>query len=288
MSRALYTNGDGIPANTSTGTFFQPRNTINAFVTNGDEVPMDNGTVKQEEKTETVETTTVKAGTTVSCDPTGVTYDEFLKKTGNTDDAFGITRLSSNDVTFPEVVLDKGVLQKTTAGMQVSSFYLQAQTFKDKGFVILPEDGGVENNYCPKGKYERNWEITASGADKIKEGEQEHCNDFTLAFNISLAKFRDAVNAAAGKKFASDAGAKAYLEKQTKVHPDKWNDYFWCLAGKTRERDTNNWHLPKLISPHINKTCNKAVIRLGSMNLAEIGKHPSEEIIKDCETKKGK
>lgn len=273
--------------------FFQPRpvvnngdegyerNAITALVPNGDKTE-----TKEEAPSETVAPTEITAITTATCNPTGVSYADFLKATGNIDDAFGVTTVDSNHVTFPDVVLKGGVLQKTTAGMQVSSFYLQAQTFKDKGVVILQDDAGGENNYCMHGKYERYWEITQRGADKVKEGEQEHCNDFMMAFDLTLAKYRDAVNSTAGKKFASDAAAKAYLQKQTKVHPDKWQSTFWCLAGKTRDRDKMNWHLPKNINPRINKTCDKAILRLWDTNLPEIGKHPSAEIINGCDGKK--
>jgi hypothetical protein len=260
--------------------------TVTGFVENGDKE--ETGGAKDEiaPKEEAV----TKEVPSAACDPTGVTYDDFLKQSGNIDDAFGLTRLSSSNMLFPAVALKKGVLEATSASMQVSSIYLQAQTFKDKGIVILPEDGGVENNSCPKGRYQRHWEITPSGATKIKEGEQEHCNDFILAFNNSLAVFRDAVNDASSKKikFSSETAAKNYLKRKTKVHPDQWIPTFWCLAGKTKIRDTMNWHLPKFISPRVDKNCAKAVVRLQSMNLPEVGKHSSEEIIKDCEPAKKK
>lgn len=253
--------------------FFQSPKIISSFVENGDS-----------EASQQVPTTTVTAApaATSPCSPVGVTYDEFLKQTGNIDDSFGITTLSSADVVMPEVVLNKGVLQKTSASFQANSFFLKAQTFKDKGIVILQDDGDATNNYCPKGRYERHWLVTASGADKIKEGEQEHCDDFTLAFNLTLAKYRDAVNSAAGKSFASEKKAKTFLEKKTGVHPDKWAGVFWCLASKTKDRDKMNWHLPKYINPRINKACDKAVVTLSTANLPEIGKHKPDEIIKDC------
>lgn len=224
------------------------------------------------------------------CDPVGVSHSDFLKQSGNTDDAFGLTRLSSDNVVFPAVTLKKGILEKTEASMQVSSIFLQAQTFKDKGVVVLQEDGGAEHNYCPRGKYERYWEITPGGANKIKEGEQEHCNDFMLAFDSSLAKYRDAVNEAAAKKvkFRSEREARNYLKRKTKVHPDQWISTFWCLAFKTKIRDEMNWHLPKFISPRVDKNCSKAVIRFQGNNLPEVGKHGSNEIIKDCEPGKKK
>ncbi len=253
--------------------FFPSQKKIKAFVTN------DGGETEQQDGGSSFSAAPASGA---SCNPAAVTYDEFLKQTGNIDDSFGITTLNSGDVTFPEVVLKNGKLQKTGAGFNASSFFLKAQSFKDRGVVILQDEGGAENNYCPKGRYERHWLITTSGADRIKEGEQEHCDDFNLAFNLTLAKYRDAVNSAAGKSFASEKKANAFLEKKTSVHPDKWQSVFWCLASKTKERDTMNWHLPKFINPRINKTCDKAIVTLSAMNLPEIGKHKSDEIIKDC------
>ncbi|MDR6943344.1 hypothetical protein [Mucilaginibacter pocheonensis] len=247
----------------------------------------DNGEVKQDGGVTEVKPTEIKASTGPSCDPKGVTIDEFLKQSGNTDDSFGKTTLNRADLTNPEVVLKNGVLQTTTAGMPVSSFYLLPQTFKDKGSLTIQEGGGgADQNYCPKGTYDKYWQINQSGSDKIKAGEQEHCSDFTLAFNLSLAKFRDAVNDAAGKQFGSDAIAKTYLEKQTGVHPDQWNNYFWCLASKTKERDTQKWHSPKSVRTKVDEHCQKAIMLLSAANLPDVGQHPSAEIIKDCDTKK--
>ncbi|HKH59482.1 MAG TPA: hypothetical protein VKA49_01555 [Flavitalea sp.] len=264
--------------------FIQPRS-VRGFVMNADE----GGDGDSTKGTGTLQYEPAKKSSSV-CDPVGVSLADFLKQSGNTDDAFGLTRLSSDNIVFPAVSVKKGILEKTDASMQVSSIFLQAQTFKDKGVVILQEDGGVEHNYCPKGKYDRHWEITQGGANKIKEGEQEHCNDFILAFNSSLAKYRDAVNEAGTKKikFGSEKEAKNYLKRKTKVHPDQWISTFWCLASKTKIRDEMNWHLPKFISPRVDKNCTKAVIRFQSNNLPEVGKHGSDEIIKDCEPAKKK
>jgi hypothetical protein len=263
--------------------FFRPKRDITCLVAKHEEVKIDakipqekQGTPAQEGVKEAVETVSK------TCEPQGLTYDEFLKKTGNINDALGITRLAGKDVVMPQVVLDKKVLQKTEASMQISSFFLKPQEFKDNGIVILQEDGDPRNNYCPKGRYENHWLITQSGADKIKEGEQEHCNDFKLAFNLTLAKYRDAVNASAGKKFSSDKAVKKFIKKKTGVDPDSWAKVFWCLASKTKERDKMNWHLPKFIDARIDKSCKKAVVTLRAGNLPEIGKHQSNEIIKDC------
>ncbi|MBB6109498.1 hypothetical protein SAMN05421821_10490 [Mucilaginibacter lappiensis] len=272
------------------------RKQINAFVgpveaettqvTHAEILPQD-GVVQQEgENKDEVNPTEIKASTGPNCDPQGITIDQFLNQSGNTDDSFGKTTLNRDDVTFPEAILKNGELQKTVAGMPVSSFYLLPQTFKDKGSVII-QDGGSseENHFCPKGTYDKHWQITQSGSNKIKEGEQEHCSDLTLAFNLSLAKFRDAVNSAAGKKFSSQSQANKYLEKQIGVHPDQWNNYFWCLASKTRIRDTQKWHYPKSLRTRVDEHCQKAITVLGTSNLPDIGLHPSTEIIKDCDAK---
>nr|DAK73164.1 MAG TPA: hypothetical protein [Bacteriophage sp.] len=266
--------------------FVSPVETETIQATAPEILPQD-GIIQQEGgNKDEVKPTEIKASTGPSCDPQGVTIDQFLSQSGNTDDSFGKTTLNRDDVTFPEVILKNGELQKTVAGMPVSSFYLLPQTFKDKGSVIIQEGGsGEENHFCPKGTYDKHWQITPAGSDKIKEGEQEHCSDLTLAFNLSLAKFKDAVNSAAGKKFASQSQANTYLEKQTGVHPDQWNNYFWCLASKTRIRDTQKWHYPKSLRTRVDEHCQKAITVLGAANLPDIGQHPSTEIIKDCDVK---
>lgn len=259
----------------------------NTVVTDDNATMLDNGAIKEDAGTETTKTTEIKASNTASCDPQGVTIDEFLKQAGNTDDSFGKTTLNRSDVTFPEVALNaNGELQTTAAGMPVKSFFLLPQTFKDKGSVIIQEGGGGEEHHlCPKGSYDKYWQINQSGSDKIKEGEQEHCSDFTLAYNLSLALFRNEVNKAAGQKFKSVALAKAFLEKQTGVHPDQWNDFFWCLATKTKTRDSQKWHTPTLLRTRVNEQCNKAITILSASNLPEIGKHAPADIIKDCDAK---
>lgn len=255
---------------------------VQAYVPKNDE--SEDKTAKQEQKQTEDAPKADKPVSDASCEPKGVSYAEFLAQSGNIDDAFGLTSVSEGDVTMPEVVLNKGVLQKTSAALQASSLYMKAQTFEDTQVAILSEPGDRRNHYCPQGRYPRKWIITPSGADKIKEGEQEHCNDFIYAFNLSLAKFRDAVNVTAGHKFVSGKSAKAFLQKKTGIHPDKWNGYFWCLARKTKERDSSNWHLPR-IDAVINEDCSKAVIHIQGSDLPEIGKHPSSEIIKDCKEK---
>ncbi len=279
-------NGSDDGAEKQINAFVSPVETKNVPVANPEISPKDSVAQQEGGNKDEVKPTEIKASTGPSCDPQGVTIDQFLKQAGNTDDSFGKTTLKRDDVTFPEVVLKNGELQKTTAGMPVSSFYLLPQTFKDKGSVIIQDGGsGEENHFCPKGTYDKHWQITQSGSDKIKEGEQEHCSDLTLAFNLSLAKFREAVNSAAGKKFSSQSQANTYLEKQTGVHPDQWNNYFWCLASKTRIRDTQKWHYPKSLRTRVDEHCQKAITVLSAGNLPDIGQHPSADIIKDCDIK---
>jgi hypothetical protein len=255
---------------------------ITTFV--GKEGETGDGAVKEETGLQEVKTTEIKAINGTACDPKGVTIDVFLNETGKIGDAFGVTNLIPNDVTMPEVTLVNGVLQKTSAGLAARSFYLLPQTFKDKFTHNVQDPSGEEDNFCPPKAYDRYWEINQAGSDKVKEGEQEHCNDFNLAYTLSIAKFRDAVNTAAdtGKQFKSDAAAKAYLKTQTGIHPDKWSDNFWCLATKSKLRDANKWHQPPNIKPKVDKHCLKAIMLLGANSLPEIGKHPSTEIIKDC------
>ncbi len=234
---------------------------------------------------QTLPTTQITANSSPNCTPQGVMIDVYLSQSGDTDKSLGVTNLNRSDVNVPGVNLLNGILQKTTAGFQATSFFLLPQIFKDKGSLSLQETGDINNNSCPKGTYPKYLNITQSGSDTIRDGENEHCSDFKLAFDLSLAKFRDAINSTT-QTFGSDAQAKSSLQQQTGVHPDKWGDNFWCLASKSKERDTQNWHSPKFVRARVDQSCQKAVANINPGNLPEIGKHPSTEIIKDCDTKK--
>ena len=232
-----------------------------------------------------------KAGTagatsvTSNCVPTGFSRADFLKNGGTTAE-FGLTALTVSDATFPALDLvrkGKGVqVQATTAALpRISSIFTQAGVFDEGEATVLGDEGD-----CPPGKYPLRWVISAGGAQKIQEGEQEHCNDFNLAFDLSLGKYRDVINQLAAPKtiFANESAVKKHLKKIVGFEFDDLFTVFACLAKKSLVRDRNDWHrpVPTTRPPSFKNNCEFVRAIVSESSLRRIGLHDSTEIIKDC------
>lgn len=222
---------------------------------------------------------------TSNCAPTGFSRADFLKNGGTTAE-FGLTALTVSAATFR--VLDlvrkgKGVqVQPTTATLpKISSIFTQAGVFDEGEATVLGDEGD-----CPPGKYPLRWVISTGGAQKIQEGEQEHCNDFNLAFDLSLGKYRDAINQLATKKkiFANESAVKKHLKQIVGFEFDGLFTVFACLAKKSLIRDHDDWHtpVPAIRSPSFKNNCEFARAIVSEHSLRQIGLHDSAEIIKDC------
>ncbi len=216
-----------------------------------------------------------------TCTPVGLSRSDYLAISGTSTDNFGYTVLEGSQMTFPQVQLEavgrRFRLRPTTAALPaIPSYYTEASMFNE-GHYDYEGD-----RLCPAGRYDKRWSITTSGAEKIREGEQEHCQDFQYAFDISLKRYRDEVNrvAASRRRFRSQEQAEAYLEQQTGMAPADWNSEFERLAGLTRLRDTRNWHNP-IIRPSLDhRRCNHVRINLTGRSFPQIGRYPSSDIIR--------
>jgi Domain of unknown function (DUF4157) len=223
------------------------------------------------------------------CAPRGLKRAAFLKEPHTSPDDFGLTRLVASDATVPAVVTKPvrgGVrIQPTAAALPViPSVFTGADTFTE-GESHFVNNGG--RNLCTSGKKPIHWVITAQGADKIREGEQDHCADFQLAFDLSLKRYADATNALAKRTFGSQAEAERAVTKAVGIAPAKWFGAFACLARKTKIRDNQKWHTPRprMREPRIEDNCDFVTAFVTESSLPEVGqaKHPSSEIIKDCD-----
>jgi hypothetical protein len=166
----------------------------------------------------------------------------------------------------------------------ITSVYTTRGTFTVGEAILSSESDG-----CASGRYPIHWNIRSDGAQKIREGELEHCADFQYAFALSIKRYADAVNASArsGRVFASQRAAERYITRQVGVAPDRWSDVFTCLVGKTLVRDGNDrnpgWHTPRptQIPPNSRNGCNLQFV-IGGNSLRHVGQHAPGEVIKDC------
>ena len=222
---------------------------------------------------------------TSNCVPTGFSRVDFLKNGGTTAE-FGLTTLTVSDATFPALDLVRkgkgGQVQSTTATLpKISSIFTQADVFDEGEATVLGDEGD-----CPPGKYPLRWIISTGGAQKIQEGEQEHCNDFNLAFDLSLGKYRDAINQLATQKkiFANESAVKKHLGQIVGFEFDDLFTVFACLAKKSLIRDRNDWHkpVPTTRSPSFQNDCKFARAIVSENSLRQIGVHASTEIIQGC------
>ncbi len=222
------------------------------------------------------------------CSPKGLRRADYLKEPGTSVNDFGLTTLDVTATTFPAVVTkkDKGGLkmEPTVAALPtIPSVFTGVDSFVEGEAVFIDQDGTTG---CPSGrKLPIRWLIGGSGADKIRDGEQEHCADFQLAFDLSLKRYADAVNgfAASGRRFASQAAAEKAVTRKVGAPPDTWFDVFLCLTRKTLLRDRRDLHKPHphTRGPRPGGTCEVRAIVDGS-SLPKVGTVPSADIIKDC------
>lgn len=228
------------------------------------------------------------ASATPTCTPTGFSRADYLTQPGTSVNDFGLTRLSIGSVTFPTVSTTRSRgrfrVDPTTAALPtIPSVFTQAGTFDEGTAHFIDQDG---TSGCPSGRIPLRWLITSTGAAKIREGEQEHCSDFQLAFDLSLARYAAAVNAiaAAGTTFASQARAERAVQARVGVAPADWQTVFTCLAQKTLIRDRHNDHLPQpdRRPPRLADSCAFARIIVSDRSLRRVGQTSSASLVQGC------
>lgn len=225
-----------------------------------------------------------------TCDPTGLARKDYLAQPNTSKEDFGLTRFAgmvSMALTTRKV---KGgvMLEPLQVGLPaITSVYTKADTFIEGDGVVLSQEGAE----CPGGKVPLQWRIFVPGADRIRQGEMEHCEDLQYAYDVTFGWYGQVVDSliAKGRKFASEVAAFKHLEKLTGTHPTNWPSVFECLVKKTEKRDgrkfTNAWHIPKVkpLPPRLDDGCRfSRVLLTGAANFPELGKHPTPDVIKGC------
>ena len=228
------------------------------------------------------------ASSTPTCTPTGFTRADFLTQPGTSVNEFGLTRLNISAVTQPSVTTSRvrgGVrIDSTTAALpSIPSVFTGADTFTEGTAHFIDQD---HTSGCSSGRLPIRWTITTAGADRISAGEQEHCADFQLAFDLSLRRFAAAVNAlaTAGTVFANQARAERAVTRRVGVAPADWSTVFTCLARKTLDRDRLNLHLPRPTTRSPRPADGCAFVRsiVSGTSLPGVGTLASADLVRDC------
>lgn len=222
-----------------------------------------------------------------ACVPAGFDRPGYLAQPGTSPQDFGLTTLDGPvGVPVPQTSPVKGGVrfdQMAAIMAPIRSAFTKAGSFTEGTVHFL---GGGGQGDCPSKTMDMRWTITSDGAARIAQGEQEHCSDLALAFDLSLRRYAQVVNdfAAAKRVFPNHRAAVRALTAKTGAAPDKWASVFRCLACKTEGRDHIGWHTPRPAErkPSIRNGCADPEFIIMAASLPEVSKHPSAEIIKDC------
>lgn len=218
------------------------------------------------------------------CAPKAVPFSKFPKGAG----AFGLTRFVGANVVYsgPQITKRRRGgyrIQPVQAalGTAIDSIYIQAGSFTDPTVKTVIAKGGE----CPSSKSGTRFTISPGGAKRIVQGEQEHCADFKLAFDLSLGSFTRIANRMTRRRFPSPRSATRALRRKTGVDPSQWEATLACLAAKSRDvRDRQlRQHDPRFrsIPPTLRNGCkSRQVLHAGS--LPHVGTTAPSAIIKGC------
>jgi len=89
----------------------------------------------------------------------------------------------------------------------------------------------------------RTWESSPRGQKRLAAAEQEHCQDYRYAFDISLGCYADVVNDFAKKRTKSPSREAAVdaVTKRVGLAPDAWVQCYIALLDTSKLRDTIGW-----------------------------------------------
>lgn len=142
--------------------------------------------------------------------------------------AYGFTFWAAKGITYPTVKIDwtgsgnktTGTVKKTTAGMgPVEALYLKPGTYK------VPQNMTARGPACGKSGKKVPF-FSKVGADisaLAKQAEQEHCDDYKRAFELSYGKWAGTINSIAGTPFGpgSRKNVQGKIQQALKAKGDK-------------------------------------------------------------------
>jgi hypothetical protein len=209
----------------------------------------------------------------------------FIQSGGGTGSAAGYTD-------YPKGHLPPDVDYNAT---QTGSDWIAKPTLK-----TAAKRGKVGSYYTAAGTYDTGtttagdfkvyWKFSKAISDLVKKGEQEHCDDYDIAFKLSFQEAEDILNNhIVGKTFGpkptkADAEAAVRAEIGGKlVHPtlgtdaQHWLIAFGTLANKTSTRDNSGWHSMSTGASYVDKSNN--IVREVVAGSSQIGTHSSNSLI---------
>jgi hypothetical protein len=175
-----------------------------------------------------------------TCPPVGVPFGTISGMGGS--GTLGVTTIdrSSKLSCAPRFVVDPKT--KTGTFSPVQTNLIQNSKFPN------PVNEAASADKLPNPKCNKDvpvfYTITPQISTLIQQGEQEHCDDVTRAFNLTLVPCTTEVNKFAGQKLPGQTEDECYKALVAKLgfDPIDCTLEFTRLAGKTGDRDTQGFH----------------------------------------------
>lgn len=226
------------------------------------------------------------AATESDCEPSPATFEEIRKI--DKDDPISVGFTQKNKIEFDWRPEFKGGNCTVKVDKAPKLTFKHFVFTKEGSYVFGP---AIDKSGTCKGKHmDHIIVITPAMAERIKEGEIEHCQDYQLAFDLSYARYNkacDDLGTGFPAKNAKDCRKQVFdrLDKAVGIDPAQWTTVANCLFDKTLQRDDKKkgWHTLDLGPGGFDKDCKHFTTTPNSRTaLPEIGKHPSKDLIKGC------
>jgi hypothetical protein len=217
------------------------------------------------------------------CDPSAVPYYEVIKIPDVKPGTLGHTKADKISFNLESQFIDGTCKVKLTEEPKLTFKYF---VYTKPGTYLIGK-ATPQGGKCTGKEMEAYLTITAKIAERIKQGEIEHCKDLYQAFDLSYGRYLSAAkNLEAGFPAKDNATCASEIFKrlaqQVGIETAEWKNVADCLIDKTLERD-KTWHAADFGKQNISKDCKKVTLTPDpSTTLTEIGKHPSSEVIKGC------
>ncbi len=183
--------------------------------------------------------------------------------------AYGFTFWAASGITYPKVEFDwtksgkkwTGTVKKTIAGMgKVEALYLKPGTYK------IPEQITARGPACGKSGKKADFysKLDKDISALAEKAEQEHCDDYKRAFDLSYGKWAGLINSIAGTTFGPGTREQvmAQAAKELKAKGDKgrkgWIEEAIRLKKLSLKRDLGDHSMKPDGAPVVvNATCTR-------------------------------
>jgi hypothetical protein len=226
----------------------------------------------------------------IKCAPTPETLGTVRSNAGVSRDILGVTRANTGNqrIEYQEL---KGSLCKATIreyeSLSFNPFMYTGPGTYDDGTEIVPA-----GRACPAGiTIPRRVRIVETMAQKLRDGEVEHCEDHKLAFALSQGKFNQAIKDLEGGYCPGGMGAPDCQGEFAQRFKDRTGIDFnnrltvsQCLHDKSKLRDdpTTGWHNVIYDDWFYAPDCSVVTYIASPGMMRHINRHPSSTIIQGC------